>query len=111
MLSALNLLIGLAIIRLGEKLDYGIYVQLFTLLLLAQSLQDAAINAPMVALAPQHRARRMRAICAQLFRLQLGLSILVAFLAFTGILATSWRVGAEALPPSTAWPRRRAVTA
>ncbi len=56
MLSALNLLIGLAIIRLGEKLDYGIYVQLFTLLLLAQSLQDAAINAPMVALAPQHRA-------------------------------------------------------
>ncbi|MBB85721.1 MAG: hypothetical protein CMP06_00225 [Xanthomonadales bacterium] len=109
MLSALNLLIGLAIIRLGEKLDYGIYVQLFTLLLLAQSLQDAAINAPMVALAPQHRARRMRAICAQLFRLQLGLSILVAFLAFTGILATSWRVGAEALPPSTAWPFALAV--
>lgn len=104
MLSGLNLLIGLAIISVGAKADYGIYVQLFTLMLLSQSLQDALIGAPMMALAPKARARRMRAICAHLYRLRLWMVTGIAAIAILGVLTAANLFTVAALDPSLALP-------
>lgn len=109
MLSGLNLLIGLAIIRLGAKADYGIYVQLFTLMLLAQGVQDALINAPMVAMAPKGRQRRLRAICAHLFRVQFCMALALGGVALLGLLAAAGPLDLEGLRHSVAVPFALAV--
>ena len=109
MLSGLNLLIGLAIIRLGAKADYGIYVQLFTLMLLAQGVQDALINAPMVAMAPKGRQRRLRAICAHLFRLQFCMALAMGGVALLGLWLAAGPLDLQGLRHSVAVPFALAV--
>lgn len=104
MLSATNLLIGLSFIRLADKTDYGIYTQLFGVLLLMQSVQEALINGPMAAMAPKRRARGLQAITAILFRLQLLISMVLAVLAFTGVHVAAWGLDMPALSVEVATP-------
>ena len=85
MLSATNFAIGLAFIQFSSKLDYGVYVQIFGLLMLSLSLQTAIVHGPMMAMAPKRRARGLRAVSAMLFRLQSCVSVLVALVAFFGV--------------------------
>lgn len=109
MLSATNLLIGLAFLRFGSKVDYGIYVQLFALMMLSQSLQNALVNGPMVPLAPKRRARGMRAFAAHLFRLQSLVSAVLVVLAFTGVEVAIAGFNLPALPHSVAAPFALAI--
>lgn len=102
MLSATNMLIGLSFLRFASKVDYGVYVQLFALLMLSQSLQNALVNGPMVPMAPKRRARGMRAIAAHLFRLQTVVSVILVCVAFTGIEVASLGFHLPALPHSVA---------
>ena len=102
-LSAVNFAIGLAFIQFSSKLDYGIYVQLFGLLMLSQSLQTAVVNGPMVAMAPKRRARGYRAVAAMLFRLQTVVSILLATVAFIGVEIAALGLAIPALESSVAW--------
>ena len=104
MLSATNLLIGLSFIRLADKTDYGIYTQLFGVLLLMQSVQAALINGPLAVMAPKRRARGLRAISAILFRLQLLIAAVLAVLAFTGVNIAGWGLHMPALSVSLAIP-------
>lgn len=52
LLSAFNLLLGLAFIRLAPKSEYALYVLLTTGLLLAQSVQNAIVASPLTTLWP-----------------------------------------------------------
>lgn len=70
LLSAVNLLIGLAFIKLADKAEYGIYVQLFALMMLSQTIQNSMINGPILTFAPKRRVRRRRAMLVHLFRFQ-----------------------------------------
>lgn len=69
-LSAVNLLIGLAFIKYAGKLEYGVYVQLFALMMLSQTMQNALINGPILTLIPKRRMRRRQAMLVHLFRFQ-----------------------------------------
>ena len=84
-LSATNLIIGLLFIRLATKVDYGVYAQLFTALLLAQSIHSALISGPLVTLGGKRRARGMQSLAAHLFRVQTVISLILVVVAFLGI--------------------------
>lgn len=90
MLSAANFAIGLAFIQFSSKLDYGIYMQLFGLLMLSCSIQSAIVSGPMIAMAPKRRARGLQAVSAILFRLQTVVSVLLAIVAFAGVEIAVW---------------------
>lgn len=109
LLSAVNFAIGLAFMRLTDKVDYGLYTQFFTLLLLSQVAQNALANAPMVSLAPRRRARGMQALAAILFRMQTVASFGVAAVAVAGVYF-SVDIGLfPQLPVELAWPFAAAI--
>lgn len=83
--SGVNLVIGLLFIAFGSKSDYGLYAQLFALVMLSQALYAALISGPWATLAPKHRPRRARSLAAHLFRLQLGVAAALGLLAFAAL--------------------------
>lgn len=102
-LSAVNFAIGLAFIQFSSKLDYGIYVQLFGLLMLSMSLQTAVVNGPLIAMAPKRQQRGLRAVSAMMFRLQTVVSIILAVIAFAGVEIAALGFQIPALEQSVAW--------
>lgn len=71
LLSALSFVLALLLIRLGSKVEYGLYVQLFAVLMLSMNLQNAVINTPLVALGPKRSPQEMNLLVMHLLWLQL----------------------------------------
>ena len=109
LLSAMNFCIGLAFISLAAKTDYGIYTQLFGLLMLSQTLQGALANAPLVSLGPKRRRRARQALAAHLFRLQTLISLLLALVACSGVSIAVWWLEMPALSHAIALPFALAI--
>ncbi len=82
-LSALNLGVGLLLIRLATKEDYGIYAQLFVGGLLATTIIDALITNPLTTLSASLHGAQRHALLARLARFQRQLALAIAVL--TGI--------------------------
>ncbi len=79
-LSALNLLLGLALIRWTSKAEYGLYAQLYVASLFAVSMLESVIINPLTTLAPtMTRSRRARFI-AHLSRFQRRVTLIVSLL-------------------------------
>lgn len=91
-LSLLNLGLGLLLIRLATKEDYGLYSQLFVAGLFATTVIDALVSSPLTTLAPSAGATLRANLIADLSRLQrrlaLALSLVMALAcaAVTGIV-------------------------
>jgi len=81
MLSALNLVLGLMLIRLTTRDSYGLYSQLYVAGILAATLTEALITGPLTTLAPGLGEERRRRFIAHLDRYQRQLSGLFAALA------------------------------
>lgn len=78
LLSALNLALGLVLIRLATKTTYGIYSQIFVAGIFAATLLDALITGPMTTLAPGRTPAQRHSMVAFLYRFQLRASALMA---------------------------------
>ena len=78
LLSGLNFLIGLALMRLASKQTYGIYSQLFGVGLLVTSLLGALIGSALITLAVRLPAAEQFRMIARSFRLQLAAALLCA---------------------------------
>lgn len=102
LVSAANLAIGLVFIAFGDKTDYGIYVQLFALVMLSQSIQNALINGPWVTLGPKYQRRRSRALSAHLFRLQSIVSAALAGVGFIALLGAAYWLALPTLTTAVA---------
>ena len=85
MLSALNLVLGLVLIRLTTRDNYGLYSQLYVAGILAATLTESLITGPLTTLAPGLDDDRRRRFIAHLDRYQRQLSGL--FAAIAGVLA------------------------
>ncbi len=77
-LSALNLMLGLLLIRLASKESYGVYAQLFAAGLFATSFLEAVVFNPLVNLVAGKRKEDRAIIIGYLDRYQRRLSILIA---------------------------------
>ncbi|MEI2414839.1 hypothetical protein V8Z80_01510 [Orrella sp. JC864] len=73
-LSALNLAVGLVLIRLTAKQDYGTYAQLYAAGLFAATIAEALITNPLTTLASQYTPARRAAMIAHMDRFQGRLS-------------------------------------
>lgn len=80
LLSALNLVLGLVLIRLATKTTYGIYSQIFVAGIFAATLLDALITGPMTTLAPGQTPVQRHRLVVFLYRFQLRASALMALL-------------------------------
>lgn len=96
-LSALNLVLGLVLIRLTAKESYGLYSQLYVAGIFVTSMLEAVVTGPLTTIAPGLGAGR-GAFTAHLVRYQNRLAIGLA-LAF-GVLcaAASWQLALEPHP-------------
>lgn len=81
LLSALSFCIALVLIRLGSKLEYGLYVQLFAVLMLSMNLQNASINTPLIALGPKRSPEQMNLLVTHLLWLQFVVVLFLMMLA------------------------------
>lgn len=81
LLSGLNLLIGLALIRYASKETYGLYTQLFAAGLLTTTLLDALIGSALTTLAARLPADERGGFVARAARIQWVASGLLAILA------------------------------
>lgn len=79
-LSVLNLLVGLLLMRWIPKEEYGIYAQLFVVGLFAATLIEAFITNPLTTIAPGKPAREKLALFRHLHILQRWLSLALAIL-------------------------------
>lgn len=103
LLSGVNFIIGLMFIKLSTKLDYGVYIQLYSLLLLSQSLQNALATSPLVSLGPKRFARGMQALAAHIFWMQSIASLALAIAAFSGVTIAIGFFELPGLDPHTAF--------
>ncbi|WP_066453705.1 lipopolysaccharide biosynthesis protein [Castellaniella caeni] len=91
-LSALNLVLGLVLIRLVSKEAYGVYSQVFAAGLLATSVLEALISNPLVNLVSGHDAARRARVLADMSRYQgritTVLAVLLALLCAWALWAT-----------------------
>ncbi|WPB56115.1 hypothetical protein [Xylophilus sp. GOD-11R] len=69
-LSALNLVLGLVLIRLTAKESYGLYAQLYVAGIFTTTLLDALVTGPLTTLAPGLDDARRRALVGHLDRYQ-----------------------------------------
>ncbi|MBS7811745.1 lipopolysaccharide biosynthesis protein [Roseococcus pinisoli] len=90
-LSMLNLTLGLILIRLASKDDYGIYTQLYVAGIFAAGIGEALITSPLTTLASTYPEDQRRAMVGHLDRFQGRLSTIVALLFGLGCAAvTNW---------------------
>lgn len=78
LLSALNLLTGLLLIRWVSKEEYGIYAQLFALGLFVSTLIEALISNPLTTIAPGKPEQEKHALFAQLYKLQWPVNLILS---------------------------------
>lgn len=82
-LSAINFGVGLLLIRLADKTDYAIYVQLFSALLLTVSIRHSIVDSPLLTLGPREQAESRQSFVRGILALQnrlLGVVLLMATL-------------------------------
>ena len=91
LLSGLNFLIGLALMRLASKETYGIYSQLFGVGLLVTSLLGALIASALVALAVRLPPAEQFRMIARSFRLQLAAALVCAVASGVGVYLLALR--------------------
>lgn len=84
-LSALNLALGLVLIRLTAKESYGLYAQLYVAGIFTTTLLDALVTGPLTTLAPGLDEARRRSLLAHLDRYQRRLAVL--FAGVSGLIA------------------------
>lgn len=79
-LSAINLFLGLALIRLATKDAYGIYAQLFVGALFVASMMESIIVNPLTTLAPRKKDATRNRLISELSQFQrvLGLALSIA---------------------------------
>jgi O-antigen/teichoic acid export membrane protein len=94
MLSALNLALGLVLIRLTAKENYGLYAQLYVAGILVGTLIEAIITAPLTTLAPGLSDERRRAFISHLDHYQRRLSAVLAIIsgAIAGGVVALWQL-------------------
>ena len=88
LLSGLNFGIGLVLIRVTSKDEYGIYTQLFAAALLASTLLDALLGSPLTTWASRQSADERAEIIATALNLQWFLSVFMAVIFAFGCTAT-----------------------
>lgn len=86
LLSGLNFLIGLVLIRFATKETYGLYSQLFGVSVLAASLLDATIGSALTTLIARRSEAERQGFVARTFRLQMVASGVFALVCGLGIL-------------------------
>lgn len=91
LLSGLNFLIGLALIRLAAKETYGLYSQLFGLGILATTLLESLIGSALTTHAARVPDDERLALLARVFRLQMMAAGALAVVFAVGLmLSTYW---------------------
>ncbi|MES2186496.1 MAG: hypothetical protein V4505_18235 [Pseudomonadota bacterium] len=97
-LSALNLVLGLVLIRLTAKESYGIYSQLYVVGIFASSMIDSLVTGPLTTLAPGLDGTARATLVAHLARYQQRLATGLA-LAFGLLVAgITWWMAPEQQP-------------
>ncbi len=79
-LSALNLVVGLVLIRLATKETYGLYSQIYVVGIFVSTVAEALITSPLTTIAPGKTHIQRLQLFAQLHHLQFSLNILLALL-------------------------------
>lgn len=79
LLSATNLLIALALIKFASKEEYGVYILLFTPILLAIGLQNALLNSPFTTLYGQSTSNDQINYSSSLFYGHIFLGVILFF--------------------------------
>lgn len=85
LLSALNLALGLVLIRFTAKESYGLYAQLYVAGIFTTTLLDALVNGPLANMVAGHEEGRRRELIANLDRYQRRLA--AGFALLSGVLA------------------------
>ncbi len=91
LLSATNLAIGLTLAREMSPVAFGVYVVTWALYLVSTSAQISLITDPLVVLGPQRGETARAGYFAAVWRLQCGLSLMLALLA-GGAALVAWTV-------------------
>ena len=92
-LSALMLVMNLALIRGGNKDDYALFVIVMSVILLAQTIQNATICMPLMVMGPGWDAREREGFRAHLRSVNARGGVLSAVVCGAGALAWGWRNG------------------
>jgi O-antigen/teichoic acid export membrane protein len=98
LLSALNLIVGLVLIRLASKETYGLYAQLYVVGIFASTILDAIITSPLTTVAPGKPTSQRMQLFAQLQRLQCKLNAVLALLFGVGCGLMVYMTGTNAQP-------------
>ena len=98
LLSGLNFGIGLLLIRLTSKEDYGLYTQLFAAALLASTLLDAFLGSTLTTLASRKPASERLEMIGAALKLQWILSALMAFVFATVCYAVLFELEENSSP-------------
>jgi len=89
LLSGLNFLIGLALIRYATKETYGLYSQLFGITVLTTSLLEAMIGSALTTLAARANENDRVGLVARAFRVQMTAALVFALLCGAGVWVLS----------------------
>lgn len=103
-LSGINFALGLAFINFASKTDYGVYAQLFALMMLIRSILEALVNEPIITLGPKENEEKRSKMISGLFRFQLIASGVVSIVAMVGLLVASSTKLMSTLEASVAVP-------
>ncbi len=90
LLSGLNFLIGLALIRFATKETYGLYSQLFGITVLTTSLLEALIGSALTTLAARVSESDRVGLVARAFRIQMAAALVFALVCGLGVWALSF---------------------
>lgn len=92
-LSAINLALGLSLIRWASKDEYGLYSQLFVAALFAVSMTESLLINPMYTLAPRRQGRSRERLLYELGHIQQSFAILLGVLfALVCLGLLQWRL-------------------
>lgn len=95
-LSAINFGVGLLLIRFADKTDYGIYVQLFSALLLTVSIRHSIVDSPLLTLGPREQGEARQGFVRGILGLQnrlLGVVLLVGTLVMSLLMVLAPSAG------------------
>lgn len=107
LLSALNFMIGILLIRFATKETYGLYAQLFAAGLFANTLLDAWIDGPLTTVIGRFSAAERAQILQKTARRQLRSACVLAVLAGMGawgaLSAAGWETNESSVLPNFPW--------
>jgi O-antigen/teichoic acid export membrane protein len=98
LLSGLNLVLGLVLIRMASKESYGVYAQLYVAGIFAATVIEALITGPLTTIAPGKSEVERARLTTLLLRFQWQLSIALALLCGTACAAVASYAGIDAHP-------------